>query len=116
MIWDGIVGVQAVEDIVLSERYKRVPDEAIKYVMGHYGEPATPVDLNIMERIMNLPKAKKFLNWKPQGRFKSIEGVRREIGPDLSDDELLLSSGVVKEIWAREGEMVAPEDVLMVVE
>jgi len=25
-------------------------------------------------------------------------------------------SGVVKEIWAREGEMVNPEDVLMVVE
>jgi len=25
-------------------------------------------------------------------------------------------SGVVKEIWVREGEMVAPEDVLMVVE
>ena len=85
-----IVGAQAVENVVLGERYQRVPDEAIKYVMGYYGEPATPIDQNVMDRITNLPEAKKFLDWKPQRRSKSIEELRREIGPELSDDELLL--------------------------
>jgi pyruvate/oxaloacetate carboxyltransferase len=87
-----IVGVQAVENIVLGERYKRITDEAIKYVMGYYGEPAAPIDQNVIDRINSLPQAKKFINWKPQGRSKSIEELRREIGPDLSDDELLLST------------------------
>jgi len=87
-----IVGVQAVENIVLGERYKRITDEAIKYVMGYYGEPAAPIDQNVIDRINSLPQAKKFINWKPQGRSKSIEELRQEIGPDLSDDELLLST------------------------
>ena len=87
-----IVGVQAVENVVLGERYKRVPDEVIKYVMGYYGEPAAPIDPNVMDRIHSLPQAKQFINWKPQGRSKSIEELRREIGPELSDDELLLNA------------------------
>jgi oxaloacetate decarboxylase alpha subunit len=43
-----------------------------------------------MDRIMNLPETKKFLNWKPKGRYKSIKELRQEMGSDLSDDELLL--------------------------
>jgi biotin carboxyl carrier protein len=39
---------------------------------------------------MNSPRAKQFVNWKPEGYEKSIEEFRREIGPGLSDDELLL--------------------------
>jgi pyruvate/oxaloacetate carboxyltransferase len=85
-----IVGAQSVENVVLGERYRRVPDEAIKYVMGYYGEPATPIEPNVMDRIMNLPEAKKFLNWKPQGRYKSIKELRQEMGSEFSDDELLL--------------------------
>jgi len=85
-----IVGAQSVENVVLGERYRRVPDEAIKYVMGYYGEPATPIEPNVMDRIMSLPEAQKFLNWKPQGRYKSIKELRQEMGSELSDDELLL--------------------------
>ncbi|MBS3917471.1 MAG: pyruvate carboxylase subunit B [Deltaproteobacteria bacterium] len=85
-----IVGAQAVENVVLGERYKRIPDEAIKYVMGFYGEPAAPIDQDVKDRIMSLPQAKKFLNWEPGEMSKSIEELRREIGPELSDDDLLL--------------------------
>jgi len=59
-------------------------------VMGLYGEPVVPIDPNVMDRIMSLPKAKEFINWKPQGYEKPVEELRREIGPDLSDDDLLL--------------------------
>ncbi len=88
--YSQIVGAQAVENLVSGERYKQVTDEAIKYVLGYYGEPVIPIDQNVMDRIMSLPRTKEFLNWKPQSSSKSIEEMRQEIGPELSDDELLL--------------------------
>ena len=39
---------------------------------------------------MSLPRTEQFKNWKPEGYDKPIEELRREIGPDLSDDDLLL--------------------------
>jgi pyruvate/oxaloacetate carboxyltransferase len=88
--YSQIVGAQAVENVVSGERYKQIPDEVIKYVLGYYGEPVVPVDQNVVDRVMSLPKAKEFTNWKPEGYFKSVEELRQEIGPELSDDELLL--------------------------
>jgi len=88
--YSQIVGAQAVENLVSGERYKQITDEAIKYVLGYYGEPVVPIDQNIMDRIMGLPRTKEFLNWKPEGYLKSVEELRQEIGPELSDDDLLL--------------------------
>jgi pyruvate/oxaloacetate carboxyltransferase/biotin carboxyl carrier protein len=88
--YSQIVGAQAIENIVSGERYQRFTDEAIKYVLGLYGKPVVPVDPNIVDRVMSLPRAKQFMNWKPEGYEKSVEELRREIGPELSDDDLLL--------------------------
>ena len=88
--YSQIVGAQAVENIVSGERYKQMTDEAIKYVLGYYGEPVVPIDQNVVDRAMSLPRSKAFLNWKPEGYLKSVEELRREIGPELSDDDLLL--------------------------
>jgi pyruvate/oxaloacetate carboxyltransferase/biotin carboxyl carrier protein len=88
--YSQIVGAQAVENIVSGERYKQVTDEAIKYVLGYYGEPVVPIDQNVVDRVMSLPRTKVFLNWKPEGYLKSIDELRVEIGPELSDDDLLL--------------------------
>jgi pyruvate/oxaloacetate carboxyltransferase len=88
--YSQIVGAQAVENIVSGERYKQITDEAIKYVLGYYGEPAAPIDQNVVDRIMSLPRTKEFLNWKPEAYLKSIEELRLETGPELSDEELLL--------------------------
>jgi len=88
--YSQIVGAQAVENLVSGERYKQITDEAIKYVLGYYGEPVVPIDQNIMDRVMSLPRTKEFLNWKPKEYDKSVDELRREIGPELSDDDLLL--------------------------
>jgi pyruvate/oxaloacetate carboxyltransferase len=88
--YSQIVGVQAMENVVSGERYKKIPDETIKYALGLYGDPVVPVDPNVMDRIMSQPRAKEFVGWKPEGFHKSVEELRREIGPELSDDELLL--------------------------
>jgi pyruvate/oxaloacetate carboxyltransferase len=88
--YSQIVGVQAVENVVSGERYKKIPDETIKYALDYYGPPVVPIDPNVMDRIMNLPRTKGFLDWKPEGYMKSVEELRQEIGPELSDDDLLL--------------------------
>jgi len=88
--YSQIVGAQAVENVISGERYKQFTDEAIKYLLGYYGEPAGPVDQNVMDRVMSLPRTKEFINWQPVNYLKSVEELRKEIGPDLSDDELLL--------------------------
>ncbi len=88
--YSQIVGVQAVENVVSGERYKNIPDETIKYALEYYGTPVAPVDPNVMDKIMSLPRTKEFRNWEPEGFLKSVEELRREIGPNLSDDDLLL--------------------------
>ena len=88
--YSQIVGAQAVANIVSGERYKHVTDPVIKYMLGFYGEPAGPIDQETKNKIMSSPKAEALKNWQPQGRFKPLDDIRKEIGPDLSDDELLL--------------------------
>ncbi len=84
-----IVAVQAVENVVTGERYKRVPNAVIKYVLGYYGEPAGPVDQDVADRVTGLPEAKRLEGADPQETLKTIDELRRELGPELSDDELL---------------------------
>jgi pyruvate/oxaloacetate carboxyltransferase/biotin carboxyl carrier protein len=88
--YSQIVGAQAIENVVSGERYKQITDEAVKYVLGYYGEPVVPIDPNVMDRVMSSPRVEHFVNWKPAGYEKPVEELRREIGPELSDDELLL--------------------------
>ena len=88
--YSQIVGAQAIENIISGQRYTQFTDEAIKYVLGYYGEPVVPVDSNVVDRVMSSPRTKEFLNWKPEGYLKSVEELRKEIGPELSDDDLLL--------------------------
>jgi len=84
-----LVGTQAVLNVLMGERYKTATDEALRYVLGHYGKTPAPVDPNVLDKMISLPEAKRFLNWKqPQ---PTIAELRKEIGrPTLSDDELLL--------------------------
>ena len=88
--YSQIVGAQAIENVISGERYKQITDEVIKYVLGYYGEPVVSIAPNVMDRVMSLPRAKQFENWKPGAYDKSVEELRREIGPKLSDDDLLL--------------------------
>jgi pyruvate/oxaloacetate carboxyltransferase/biotin carboxyl carrier protein len=88
--YSQIVGAQAIENIISGERYKKITDETIKYALGYYGDPVVPIEPNVRDRIMNLPRTKEFLNWQADGYLKSVEELRGEIGPELSDDDLLL--------------------------
>ena len=88
--YSQIVGAQAMENVISGKRYEQVTDEAIKYVLGYYGEPVAPIDPKIKDKIMNMPRTKEFIDWQPKGYLKPVEEFRQEVGPELSDDELLL--------------------------
>ena len=82
-----LVGTQAVLNIVTGQRYASIPDEVIQYAAKFYGEPAGPIDENVLDQIMSAPRAKEVLaNPTPN---PSIEELRTEYGTQ-DDDELIL--------------------------
>jgi oxaloacetate decarboxylase alpha subunit len=44
-----IVGVQAVFNVLLGERYKVIPDEVKAYIKGYYGKPPAEIDPEVKE-------------------------------------------------------------------
>lgn len=83
-----LVGTQAVMNVAAGARYAHVPDEVIHYVLGHYGEPAGPIDEEVRDRVLSGSRAREFAGWlQPQ---PSREKLRAKVAPGGSDDELML--------------------------
>jgi pyruvate/oxaloacetate carboxyltransferase len=84
-----IVGVQAVFNVIEGERYKTVPSDLCLYARGYYGKSAAPFDPNVLDRIFK-GESKKFID--PSENFSEplVSKVRKEIGGNKSDEELLL--------------------------
>ena len=82
------VVTQASVNIMQGERYKTITDEIIKFALGQYGKQIKSVEKNLMDRIQGLSRTKDFVKW--ERAQTSIEDIRKEMGADLTDDELLL--------------------------
>jgi oxaloacetate decarboxylase alpha subunit len=80
------VASQAARNVIDPERWSNVSDETIRYFLGHYGEPAAPVDSEIAERVLSRPQAAKLRDLQPI----SLEGARGRFGRRISEEELLL--------------------------
>jgi oxaloacetate decarboxylase alpha subunit len=84
------VMTQAVLNVMGKERYATVPDEVRKYVLGHYGEIAGPIEQNIFDRIT---KGAEPVKARPGDLLEpAIARLKRERGPFKSDDDLLLAA------------------------
>jgi oxaloacetate decarboxylase alpha subunit len=84
------VATQATMNIISGERYKLVPEGIIQYIIGYFGEPPSPIDQNVLDRVHGLPKAKELRKQTfPQ---PSVKALRQEmgIGAGVSDEEFLL--------------------------
>ena len=77
----------AVMNVTGKERYGVIPDEVIRYALGRFGRPNIPIDPNVMDRIMSLPRTKEIRAEPPMA---SVAELRRKVGPNLSDEEFLL--------------------------
>jgi len=72
--------------VIDGKRWVNVSDETIRYFLGHYGDPAAPVDPDIAERVLALPQAAKLRDLEPI----SLDGARERFGRRISEEELLL--------------------------
>ncbi len=82
-----IVLTQAVMNVTNRERYKVIPDEAIRYAIGRFGKPNVPIDANVMDRIESLPRTQELRAEPPMAPLAEL---RRQFGERLSDEEFLL--------------------------
>lgn len=82
-----IVLTQAVMNVTNRERYKVIPDEAIRYAIGRFGKPNVAIDAKVMERIESLPRTKEL---RAEAPMASLGELRRQLGESLTDEELLL--------------------------
>ncbi len=81
-----LVGIQAVLNIVTGKRYGTVPDEVIQYAAGFYGETVAPVDPDVLDRIMDAPRAKEVLANPPQ--HPELDDLKKQYGTE-DEDELI---------------------------
>jgi oxaloacetate decarboxylase alpha subunit len=82
-----IVMTQAFMNVTGRERYAVVPDEVIRYALGRFGRPNTPIDARVMDRIESLPRTKEL---RAEAPMAPLEDLRRQLGAGLSDEEFLL--------------------------
>lgn len=83
-----LVGTQAVLNVVTGDRYSVVPDEVLLYVNRFYGDPVAPIEQNVLDKIMDSPKAKTYADWEPPQ--PELSELRDKFGGNISDDELIL--------------------------
>jgi oxaloacetate decarboxylase (Na+ extruding) subunit alpha len=77
----------AVMNVTTGERYKIIPDEAIRYAIGRFGHPTVPIAGHVMERIESLPRTREL---RAEADMANVEELRRRMGTRLSDEEFLL--------------------------
>jgi oxaloacetate decarboxylase alpha subunit len=80
------VATQALRNVVDGERWSNVSDETIRYFLGHFGDPAAPVDSDVAERVLSRPRVEELRKLEPL----QLEGARERFGRGISDEELLL--------------------------
>ena len=82
-----MVSSQALYNIIGGERYAQVSDQVIRYTLGAFGRPVTPVDPEVADRILDRPRAKEIAQEPPPA---DIAELRRRFSRGISDEELLL--------------------------
>jgi pyruvate/oxaloacetate carboxyltransferase len=91
------VVTQAVLNVVQGERYKVIPDEVRKYATGYYGRVAAPLAPEFLERAKLRPE--EMVTERPGEHVEPwIPRLRRELGPGVDDEELLLRAFYSREL------------------
>ncbi|HTQ98977.1 MAG TPA: hypothetical protein VMH83_03265 [Candidatus Acidoferrum sp.] len=82
-----IVATQALFNVIGDQRYGNIPDQVIRYVLGRFGRPTAPVDANVLDRIMSLPRTKEIQN---EPATMTLKDKRKLFPAAMTDEEFLL--------------------------
>jgi oxaloacetate decarboxylase (Na+ extruding) subunit alpha len=90
------VGSQALMNVLAAksgqERYSRIPDEVVRFVLGHFGTPVGEIDPAVRDKVQALPRAGELtmdpVHDKPLDDLRAEQ--RAKLGRDVDDEELLL--------------------------
>jgi oxaloacetate decarboxylase (Na+ extruding) subunit alpha len=80
------VATQAVMNVISGERWSKVSDEMVRYFLGHFYEPAAPVDSEVADRVLSRPRTEELRHLEPI----TLEGARERFGAGIAEEELLL--------------------------
>jgi oxaloacetate decarboxylase alpha subunit len=78
---------QALTNVIGDRRYGQVSDQVIRYCMGKFGKPTSPVDPRVLATILDRPRARELEN---EPTFPALADLRRQFGSHLPDEEFLL--------------------------
>lgn len=81
---------QATLNVIAGERYKQVCDEVIDMVLGDWGTMPGPVDGALLDRVNAHARARSRTGRPEPAQAPSLAELRRRLGSDLSDEDLLL--------------------------
>lgn len=89
------VGSQALMNVLAEksgqERYSRIPDEVMKFVLGDFGTPEGEILPEILEKVAASPRVKEL---RAERKERTLEEIHEEYtakyGRRLSEEELLL--------------------------
>ena len=79
------VATQAVMNLISGERWSKVSDEMVRYFLGHFYEPAAPLDPEVRDKVLSRRRAEDLRDLEPL----SLEGARERYGQRISEEELL---------------------------
>lgn len=105
------IGTQALLN-VLHGRYKLVPDEVRKFVLGYWGRTPAPVDPDVYDRVA---QGQAPVTDRPGALVPPVlDLVRREHGPFRTDEDLLLATLFMPEVLEqmRQAQRVKAESAL----
>lgn len=88
------VVTQAMLNVMSGERYRSIPDEVRRYVLGHYGRLAGEVAPEVADRVFGVGGASSepFTGRPGEEIEPALPRLRQERGPFASDDDLLLAA------------------------
>ena len=89
------VGSQALMNVLAEasgqERYSRIPDEVVKFVLGHFGTPAGEISAEVRRRVAELPRTAELDQPRVEKSLDQLHAdAARKFGRELTEEELLL--------------------------
>ncbi len=78
---------QALLNVIGDRRYAQVSDQVIRYVLGKFGKPTSPVDPAIRAAILDRPRASEL---EDEPTFPALTDLKRQFGATMPEEEFLL--------------------------